>query len=236
LREYDRIVRPSKRRIGLLLLLFAAAMTMAIVRSRKLDRFRDSGRKAAAGDIANQTPWIRRSLGRSRLDEQGLGIDRGTGLPLQRTGGRCGTAQDSEAEAAEDEAYNETILTALSEGRLRRFRLEHKLRSKSEVERLFVSPARLAKHGDSLATPDRKFVLELRRDRIYLARPGAKTWLVLMSYPSAMRKGTAWWAHPPFDAVFTDENTTAILRDRGGFIWTIDLPRALVVQLLPPTP
>jgi hypothetical protein len=40
----------------------------------------------------------------------------------------------------------------------------------------------------------------------------------------------------PFAAIVVDDQTTLLLRDAAGYAWVIDLPRAVIIQVVAPTP
>lgn len=215
-------------------------------------RGRRAGVEAAGRDIARGTPWIRRSLDSSEedLDIDGVGLDRETGLPLRNTTLECSTGVDWAAYRVENRAYNERILAAHAEGKLARYTLRRKLRTKADLGRLLAAPPpiRFAKDGDSatVAGGRYRFHYELKvfRDNsgestdLFLARGEEQPRWVRLLYPSGYtaRPKLLWptGADGPLEIWIVDQETTALVRDRDRFVWVVDLPRALVVQVVGP--
>jgi hypothetical protein len=161
----------------------------------------------------------------------------------------CGTGVDFVAYRAENKAYNERIFAAYAAGSLKRFSLKHKLRGANAVRKLFATArlTRLAKDGDMLDVADGKYKVtyhyEVFEDgsaggHVTLARAACEAQFVRLFYPTPYhdRPGTLWttYAPGPFEALVADDATTAILRDAERYAWVIDLPRAIIVQVVGP--
>lgn len=242
--DWDRTVRAW---LGLLLLagvvlyllvLPQAGVDLWLPRPHKSDgasaeRGRQEGLREAEIDLARGTPYLRRGLDTyADLPLNGVGVDRTTGLPLDNTALECGTGVDGVAYAAENEAYSERILEAYERGDLKDLSLAYKIRTASAVRALFADaePRRLERDEDRVEACGGKFVLTYRDwDAVTLARSGSR--------PRALRLiAVGMGAHGPFDVLIVDDGTTAILRDKDGFAWIVDLPRGIVVQVLDTKP
>jgi hypothetical protein len=212
------------------------------------ERGRHEGVEAAEADLARGTPSIRRCLEDhvDSLGSDGLGIDRETGLPVRNATLMCGTGVDFIAYAAEIEAYNERILAAWAEGRLKRHSLSHKLRTPAQVRALFAAarPVHLARDGDTLGVAGGKYTLTYhdkyggRSTHLTLTGPDGEPQTVRTIYPygyvdllDGLRPG---FARGPFRVIVVDEETTAIARDADAYAWVIDLPRGIIVQVAGP--
>jgi hypothetical protein len=191
------------------------------------ERGRVEGSREAERDLANGTPWLRRSLGGANALDGELGIDRETGLPLQDTTLFCGTGVDFVAYRAAIKAYNERMLRAHAAGELRRFRLDGKLRGYEELRAL--AEARESTYipaGETtIAAGGREYFVDANERgqevRGFYMVDGARRLQPLIS-----PKG-------PFHVCLVDDETTLIVRDDDDGFWIIDVPRLVVVQHVP---
>jgi hypothetical protein len=152
------------------------------------------------------------------------------------------------AERAENAAYNAAIRSAFAAGDLRRFGLNHKIRTASEIESLFAgsNPTELARDGDRLHVANGTcevayFFLDGGGEDVLhlldIKAPGRDTREHQLFYPrdyTATRRLTP--ARGPFAAIVVDDETTLLLRDAAGYTWVIDLPRAVIIQVIAPIP
>lgn len=211
-------------------------------------RGRAAGLKAADEDIASGTPCIRELLfWRIHLTPDGWGIDRETGLPLQDTARICGTGADPVADRAENAAYNARIRAAFAAGKLRSFSLDHKVRTGREIQSLFAasSPTELVEDGDKLRTANGTYEVTYRpilcggdEDLLLLdiAAHGGEVREHQLFYPRDFAGPRLTPARAPFAAIVVDDQTTLLLRDAAGYAWVIDLPRAVIIQVVAPIP
>lgn len=212
-------------------------------------RGRADGRKAADEDIAQGTPCIRQFLvWRIHLTSDGYGIDRETGLPFQDTARMCGWGVDFVADRAENAAYNAAIRSAFAAGRLGRFGLNYKVRTAREIQSLFAgsSPTELARDGDRLDIANGAYEVTYHyfdcggEDDLHLLEikaPGRETREHQLFYPmDYTTTGHITPARGPFAAIVVDDQTTLLLRDAAGYTWVIDLPRAVIIQVVAPVP
>jgi hypothetical protein len=215
----------------------------------RVDRIREArrmGREAAEWDIANGTPRIRMPVdGLGDLPEDGVGIDRDTGLPIEDCSYWCGTCA-AQHEDAEDDAYNERIRETLEAGSLERFRLGHKLRTRTQLASLFAAggAVRLATDGATLGVGTAVIAVTYRHrvwddgsdsHWIQVTTSAGESKRLRLFYPSA---GALGFRPPrgPFEALVADGETTLILRDVNGYGWVVDLPSSVVVQVAGPVP
>jgi len=210
---------------------------------------RAEGLRRATEAIQRGEPYILAWNGAGDLSPEGLGIDTDTGLPLRNCSLVCPTGVDVISYEAEVDACNEAIRRAWRAGELKGFDLRPKLRTKAMLRKLFASsaPTLLARDGDSIRTADGSCSVTYR----YMAWPdgsesrylrlktpqtrGEGDWIV---YPCGYvdRPGVLYMTEPPppFEGMVVDDGTTAILRDADRYVWVIDLPHGLVVQVVGP--
>ncbi|HEX5135453.1 MAG TPA: hypothetical protein VFY93_00645 [Planctomycetota bacterium] len=226
-------------------------LAIGIQISHRSSQARVEGREEAAEAIAKGRPRLRRAFETSdRLPPDGIGIDRDTGLPLQNTTHWCANCRWQDFfGGARDAAYNERILEALAAGKLDRFRLRHKLRTKDQIASLFsgVRPDRLEADGAVLSIGRGAFDItyhhDVQRDdnefNWLIVSAGGTSELLRLSYPTSYvdRPGSGRrGSRGPYDAVVADDETSLILRDADGYAWVIDLPGGLVVEVAGPIP
>lgn len=217
-----------------------AIVSRAHAHGKSVERGRREGIEAAERDIARGTPSIRRLLRPvGNMTPDGIGIDEATGLPLRNTMLGCGNGVDSVARAAGIAAYNARILEAHRKGELRSLTLGHKLRTPSEVQALFdvLRPVRLSKQGDRAETAGGEFAVAYGGEfsgYLTLARRGGVPEAPRLLYPWLVGSPFPDIRMPPepFDVLFADDDTTAVVRDGNGFAWIIDLPRGIPIQVL----
>jgi hypothetical protein len=231
--------------IGLLLVLFAQSAYLEWEVRDAVERSRRAGEGTAERDIARGEPTIRMALAGTSWDTplltaEGLGIDRTTGLPLENRLCWCSPPGPC-LEDAEDAAYNARIRAAHATGRLERYRLDGKLRTREAVAALFAAGAsfRLEQEGDSATIPAAACTLVLGEGHacrdVEVRTEDREPRLVHLAYSlvtERRREVATRAATGPFEGVVTDAGTTAVLRDGDGSAWIIDLPRAVVVQYL----
>lgn len=218
------------------------------------------GRADAQHDLARGAPRIRGYFNSSAaINDDGIGIDRGTGLPFASRMLSCGTGVDSEAYGAEHDAYNAYIRAASVRGDLAGYDLNYKVRTAEQLRALFAAekPTRLVRPGDTLATTSGEHVLvydhstygnDQRSTSIYLflrdvsgdSRTGEfdDVRRLSLNYVMSFRgRAELYWstyAEGPLDIWIADNETTAIVRDQYKCVWIVDLDRASIVQVIGP--
>ena len=160
-------------------------------------------------------------------------------MPLSNAALYCGTGVDFVAYDAEIEGYNERILAAHTEGETDQFSLKHKLRTREAMDALFAKrrSVRLEKDGQTLEVAGGTYTIK------YVQKHGELEWshatrphyFIFMHYPEGSGRWPDELPRGPFDVLIQENDTTAILRDAERCVWVIDLPRAVVVQVVPPS-